>query len=673
MAVFKCKMCGGSLDVEEGKTVCECEYCGSRQTISSTDDENIRSLFNRANILRMKAEFDKAEDIYEKILQLNSTEAEAYWGLILCKYGVEYVEDPKTMRRVPTCHRTSYDAITADDDYKNALYYASIDQKNVYESEAKTIDEIQKGILLISKREDPYDVFICYKEADENGKRTKDSVIANDIYYQLTQQGFKVFYAAITLEDKLGSEYEPYIFSALNSSKVMLALGTKPEYFNAVWVKNEWSRFLKIMKKDRSKLLIPCYRDMDAYELPEEFAHLQAQDMSKIGFLNDIVRGIKKVIVKDEPKTVVKETVVVNDTAAAGVAPLLKRTAMFLEDGNWNRARELCEQILNTDPENAQAYVYELMCDLQVTIQARLADCAEPFENNKNYQKAIRFASPELQNELQGYIEAIKERNETDRKNRIYNDASNYLAYGEYQKASDLFLSISGWKDADDKREEALKDQETARKKAQYDRAVSIARRGDSKSICEAIDILRDISDSKQVEEKLLQLSELLEKAKKKEADEEKERLRLAKIRHQYEEEYRENLTLIRERDNIVANKRADEHSLSVLNEAKFPFNGFLLILLGIGVFILGIVIHKDPYDPGFIQFCVVVLKFCTIILGPILGYLGIHIIAKGLEERAKNRETKRRLTKEVDEYQKQLEILKDIPTFDEYVKAHKE
>ena len=147
------------------------------------------------------------------------------------------------------------------------------------------INEIQKGILAISQKEEPFDVFICYKETDDTGTRTQDSVIANDIYYQLTQEGLKVFYAAITLENKLGSAYEPCIFAALNSAKVMLAIGTKPEHFNAVWVKNEWSRFLKIIQKDRSKLLIPCYRDMDAYELPEEFAHLQAQDMSKIGFI----------------------------------------------------------------------------------------------------------------------------------------------------------------------------------------------------------------------------------------------------------------------------------------------------------------------------------------------------------------------------------------------------
>lgn len=88
------------------------------------------------------------------------------------------------------------------------------------------------------------------------------------------------------------------------------------------------------MKADRSKLLIPCYKDMDAYELPEEFAHLQAQDMGKIGFINDIVRGIKKVINKDEPKSAVKETAAAGQTVNSGVAPLLKRISLFLEDGN---------------------------------------------------------------------------------------------------------------------------------------------------------------------------------------------------------------------------------------------------------------------------------------------------------------------------------------------------
>lgn len=191
---------------------------------------------------------------------------------------------------MPTCHRTSYDAIVVDDDYKNAIENADIEQKILYEKEARTIDQIQKGILSISQKEEPYDVFICYKETDESGKRTQDSVIANDIYYYLSEEGYKVFYAAITLEDKLGTEYEPYIFAALNTARVMLVLGTKPEYFNAVWVKNEWSRFLAADEEEQIQITVPCYKDMDPYELPDEFSHLQAQDMSKIGFINDVIQ-----------------------------------------------------------------------------------------------------------------------------------------------------------------------------------------------------------------------------------------------------------------------------------------------------------------------------------------------------------------------------------------------
>lgn len=406
MSLFKCKMCGGDLDIAEGLTVAECDYCGTKQTVPKAMDENMQSLFNRANTLRIKSEFDKAEKLYEKIIQADSTQAEAYWGLILCKYGIEYVDDPATFKKVPTCHRASFESVAADDDFKAAMEHADASQRALYEAQAAEIDCIQKEILALAQKEETYDVFICYKETDANGHRTEDSVIANDIYYQLKNEGYRVFYAAITLEGKLGSAYEPIIFAALNSAQVMLAIGTKPEYFNAVWVKNEWSRYLKIIQRDRSKLLIPCYRDMDAYELPEEFAHLQAQDMSKIGFINDLVRGIKKVIKTDEPQpTVVKETVTVQD--GVNIEPLIKRVFMFLEDGDFESADQYCEKVLDIDPENAQAYLGKLMAELYVRTQDGLKNCDEPFDDRINYKKILRFGNAELINVLKECITAI--------------------------------------------------------------------------------------------------------------------------------------------------------------------------------------------------------------------------------------------------------------------------
>ena len=398
MAILKCKMCGGTIDFTPGETVGVCDFCGTKQTLPKTHDEVITNLFNRANNLRLKCEFDKAEQIYEKIVQQDDSEAEAHWGIILCKYGIEYVEDPKTFERVPTCHRTRFESIKTDADYEAAVDYADTLQQSIYEKEARAIDKLQKDILAIVKNEKPFDVFICYKETDDNGKRTIDSTLANDIYHQLTQNGMKVFYAAITLEDKLGQEYEPYIFAALNSAKVMLVIGTKPEYFTSVWVKNEWSRFMNLMKTDRSKILIPCYKDMDAYDLPEEFAHLQAQDMSRIGFIQDIIRGVEKVVGKGAKAQT--QAASVGTVAGPNVNALLKRAYMFLEDGNWEEADAYCERVLDQDPENALAYLGKLMAELRVKTRSNLANCDKLFVDSNNYRKAVKFGGDELESEL---------------------------------------------------------------------------------------------------------------------------------------------------------------------------------------------------------------------------------------------------------------------------------
>ena len=521
MSIFKCKMCGGTIEFNPGDTVGVCDSCGTKQTLPTTNDEIITNLHNRANTLRLKCEFDKAEEIYNKILEKNPDDAEAHWGIILCKYGIEYVEDPKTYNRVPTCHRTSFDAILADEDYKAALANGDGAQRELYEEEAKKIDRIQKDILSIVHNEKPFDVFICYKETDENGNRTQDSVIANDIYHQLTQEGFKVFYAAITLEDKVGQEYEPYIFAALNSAKVMLVVGSKPEYFTAVWVKNEWSRFLKLIKTDRSKLLIPCYRNMDAYELPEEFAHLQAQDMSKIGFINDLVRGIRKVVSDtDSQEKTVRESVAVN-SGNANEESLLKRAFMFLEDGDWSAADEYCEKVLDIDPENARAYLGKLMAECRACRLEDLQNCRQPFDGSGNYNKILRFAEPKLIETLKGYIAHINDRNENARLTGIYNRAVSAMneanSENEYKAAVEIFKTVPGFKDADSLVEKCLDNAEICRKDALYNSARSQMTGNIIRNYESAIRMLESISGWKDADEQIYACQKKVEELKAKE------------------------------------------------------------------------------------------------------------------------------------------------------------
>lgn len=410
--IIKCKMCGGDIDFIPGATYGTCEYCGSTSTIPQAEDENKLNRYNRANHFRRQCEFDKAVAAYEKILEQDDTDAEAHWGAVISRFGIEYVEDPATHQRIPTCHRVQVASILTDEDYLAAVENAPDEEScRIYQEEAARIAEIQKGILAISANEKPYDVFICYKETDENGQRTRDSQWAQDVYYGLTEQGLKVFFSRITLEDKLGQQYEPYIFAALNSAKVMVVIGSRPEYFNAVWVKNEWSRYLSLMKHDHKRLLIPCYRDMDPYDLPEELSMLQSQDMSKIGFMQDLLRGVQKVMQQptSAPQGVRVETATA-ETNAPGVTSLLKRAALFLEDGDTASAREYYDRVLDIDPECAEAYMGKVCAETGCRKESNLGALNYCVDMRGDWQKAVRFASAAQKQKYEGYMASVRAR-----------------------------------------------------------------------------------------------------------------------------------------------------------------------------------------------------------------------------------------------------------------------
>ena len=585
MSIFKCKMCGGTIEFNPGDTVGVCDSCGTKQTLPRLDDDRKANLYDRANHFRRNNDFDKAAGIYEQILNEDNTDAEAYWSLVLCHYGIEYVEDPQSRKRIPTVNRAQFTSIFDDDNYKSALHYADGYQKELYEDEAKAINEIQKGILAISQKEEPFDVFICYKETDNSGRRTQDSVLANDLYHQLTQEGFKVFFSRITLEDKLGTAYEPYIFAALNSAKVMVVLGTKPEYFNAVWVKNEWSRYLSLVKNSNGKkMLIPAYKDMDPYDLPEEFSHLQAQDMSKLGFMQDLIRGIKKIVSIGAPKAEVKETVAVGGNV--NVEPLLERAFMFLEDGDWGEANEYCEKVLDQDPKNARAYLGKLMAECRACRMEDLQNCRQPFDGNGNYNKILRFAEPKLIETLKGYIAHINERNENARLTEIYNRAVSAMneanSENGYKAAAEIFKTVPGFKDADSLVEKCLDNAETCHKDALYNSARSQMSQNTISCYESAIRMLESIPGWKDADEQIYACQKKIEELKAKEEAERLEAERKA------------------EAERLAAERKAEEHRIAVEKMKKKAKKVFIAIASVACVCAISLILLKTVIIPQY-------------------------------------------------------------------------
>lgn len=132
MAFFRCKMCGGELEIKGADSIMECKHCGTTQTLPKLYDERTAKLYDRANHYRRNNQFDKASALYEEILNENPEDAESYWSLILCKYGIKYGLDTATGRQVPTMNRTQYTSVFDDENYKQALNYADVAQKVIY-------------------------------------------------------------------------------------------------------------------------------------------------------------------------------------------------------------------------------------------------------------------------------------------------------------------------------------------------------------------------------------------------------------------------------------------------------------------------------------------------------------------------------------------------------------
>lgn len=384
MGGLKCKMCGSNLDIGDSITVCKCEKCGTSQTVPDIEDDKELKLFERAGRLRFNCDFDKAAGIYNTITDSYTEEAEGYWGLILCKYGIEYA-DNASGKKVPVCHRISYDSVMDDEDFELVMENSDSESRAIFREEAKIIEENRKKYIQIAESEQPYDIYISYRAKDDNGDKTAVSEIAGHLYNKLTSAGYRVFLSEAALKGKKQSDCEPYIYSALNSANVMLALGTSYDDYNNVWVKNEWNRYLEIAEKNKNKCLIPCYKDVDEYDIPKEFAGLKVCQLGNDDTFNNIMAEIANVVKQEsvnqpapkpekaEPAEEI-ELEEIEIIEPVDINKLLDEGFSAISDKNWKKANKLFFHVLDEEPDNSKAYWGQLLVQQECTNAREMAD-----------------------------------------------------------------------------------------------------------------------------------------------------------------------------------------------------------------------------------------------------------------------------------------------------------
>lgn len=296
-----CYNCGGEWVSRGGRLVCP--YCGSYKPADITGEE-LTLLYTAYQKLRL-AEFYEAEQEFDDIIHRYPTNAQAYWGRLMSRFGIKYEEDYDG-GRIPTCYAASIESIFAASDYKKAMEYADTETCAVFKKHAEYIERVRREWVEKAKKEPPYDIFICYKDSDlaKGVKRTHDSVTMQDLYIHLTNKGYRVFFSHETLREKTGEKYEPYIYGALSTAKVMLVYGSDPDYINATWVKNEWTRYKKRIQSGEKKpnSLLVAYDGFSPNELPLALSSTQCLDASDRRFYSDLTDKIEEILHDDRKK-----------------------------------------------------------------------------------------------------------------------------------------------------------------------------------------------------------------------------------------------------------------------------------------------------------------------------------------------------------------------------------
>ena len=295
-----CYNCGGDIISRGGRFVCA--SCGSYMPEQITGEE-VSLLYAAFQKLRL-ADFYEAEREFDDIIRRHPRNAQAYWGRLMSHYGIKYEKDYDG-RNIPTCYATSIDSVYESSDYRKAMELADAETQAVFKNHADYMERVRKEWLEKANREKPYDIFISFKDSDaEEQKKGREHTVDSDelreLYLYLMKKGYRVFFSRESLEGKGGEKYEPYIYAALSTAKVMLVYGSKPEYINATWVKNEWTRYQKRIRSGEKHpdSLIVAYKGFSPKDLPLELSESGRQhlDASKPSFYNELIEIIERIM-----------------------------------------------------------------------------------------------------------------------------------------------------------------------------------------------------------------------------------------------------------------------------------------------------------------------------------------------------------------------------------------
>lgn len=284
LVTMECKCCGARMNpANERGGVIQCAYCGYFFTRPKKEVTPAVLSFLRTGEHELDVcKFDEAYTAYQKAAQLDSKEPEAYWGMALAQFKIQYLKDNVNNRLQPICHEISDRKFTDSKNFLSAIRYATEEQRKQYESKGEEIDYIQGEFFKLQREGLEYDCFLCVKVTDENKNNTQDSKDADYIYDLLRNKGYTPFYSERNIRNKTGADYEAQILYALKTAETMLIICRNEEYLQTPWVKNEYTRFMRLVNDEEKEAdsVTFVYFKKPIEKLPNKKGKIQGIDFS---------------------------------------------------------------------------------------------------------------------------------------------------------------------------------------------------------------------------------------------------------------------------------------------------------------------------------------------------------------------------------------------------------
>ena len=349
---FVCTTCGGKQAQRIGKYD-KCLHCGNKYRVSVGDDALYMNLQYAMNE-RQEADFDKAKRRYDSIIadcKDNGGLEEAYWGKFLCEQYVIFYQNDDDVS-IPSFWNVNNEPYSESKSYKKAIECAkangNTENAENYRNLAERI-EIYKAKYRDVKKENPdgYDIFICFKDSG-----TDDGNFAYELYNKFSKN-YNVFFSRRSLVQIKGNDYEPYIYHALQTAKVLFVICSAREHLESKWVHNEWWRFLKFAK-GTERTVIPIFRrGFDISQLPDELRNCQGAKENDINFLTDLNERLSYVFQSDD-------NFVINDFDKK-----LNKVEAIWQSGNTDQAEKELQKLVQGSSNNKTDHINAMLLQVK--------------------------------------------------------------------------------------------------------------------------------------------------------------------------------------------------------------------------------------------------------------------------------------------------------------------